>query len=88
MSPTLEEGYVVIVDTAQREARRLRGQMVVARKDGEVTVKWLREMRKRYLLVPQHTSPRFEIQELSEDDGWALVGVVIHWIGFPPPLKK
>ena len=88
MSPVLEDGYVVVVDTAQTEARRLRGHMVVARYGEEVTIKWLRELKGRYILVPQRTSPRFDIQEIDEADGWGLVGAVVHWIGFPPPTRR
>ena len=87
MSPILEDGYVVVVDTAQTEAKRLKGQIVVARSEGEVTVKWLRAMGRSYLLVPQNVSGRYELQELKEGDGWGIVGCVLHWLGFPPSKR-
>jgi transcriptional regulator with XRE-family HTH domain len=89
MSPTLEDGYIVVVDTAQRDPKKLVQRMVAARdQEGGVTVKWLREAGGMYLLVPQKTSPRFEVSMVSEESGWGIIGAVIHWMGFPPPVRK
>jgi SOS-response transcriptional repressor LexA len=89
MSPTLEDGYVVVVDTAQRDPKHLVRRLVAARDaEGGVTVKWLRQAGGMYILVPQHTAPRYEVAPLSESSGWQIIGVVIHWIGFPPVVRK
>lgn len=82
MSPVLENGYLVVVDTAVREPKRLVGRMIAARDpEGGVTVKWLREVEGTLLLVAQHTSLRF--QPIILHPGWGIVGEVVWWIGKP-----
>jgi SOS-response transcriptional repressor LexA len=88
MSPLLCDGYIVIIDTAQRDPKKLVGKMVAARDASGVTIKWLRKDNDLYMLVPQHTSPRFPITVLREGDGWGIVGAVVQWLGFPPAGKK
>ena len=89
MSPMLEDGYIVAVDTSQTDRARLHGQMVAARDpEGGVTIKWLRLVGKQEMLLPQHTSKRHQPAVLSfgDDDnetGWAIVGRVLWWIGMP-----
>ncbi|HEX7289473.1 MAG TPA: S24 family peptidase [Candidatus Angelobacter sp.] len=90
MSPILEEGYIVAVDTAQQDHAHLHGQMVAARDpEGGVTVKWLRRVGRDWMLVPQHTSKRHQpvilTREGSEDGeaSWQIVGKVLWWIGMP-----
>jgi transcriptional regulator with XRE-family HTH domain len=82
MSPVLESGYIAMVDTADQDPKRLLGEMVAARDpDGAVTIKWLREVEGRLMLVAQHTSLRF--QPIFLHPGWGIVGKVIRWIGLP-----
>jgi SOS-response transcriptional repressor LexA len=87
MSPVLEPGYIVAVDTAQTDRARLYNQMVAARDpEGGVTIKWLRRSGKNAVLVPQHTSRRHPIIMLGpeeEESGWHIVGKVLWWIGMP-----
>jgi SOS-response transcriptional repressor LexA/DNA-binding transcriptional regulator YiaG len=88
MSPLLEDGYIVAVDTSQTDRARLHGQMVAARDpEGGVTIKWLRKVGKQEILLPQHTSKRHQPIILSpleeQDTGWAVVGRVLWWIGMP-----
>jgi SOS-response transcriptional repressor LexA len=89
MSPMLEDGYIVAVDTAQKDRTRLHGQMVAARDpEGGVTIKWLRLVGKQEILMAQHTSKRHQPVFLSSGDaenetGWASVGRVLWWIGMP-----
>lgn len=87
MAPIICDGYVVILDIAQRDPRQLIGRMVAAREGDGITVKWLRRDRNEYLLVPQHVSPRIPVRIMREEDGWGIVGVVIKWIGYPPSGK-
>ena len=87
MSPIIESGYIVLVDTSQRDPRALIGDMVVAREGDAVTVKWLRKEDKFYQLVPQHTSVRHPVRILTEDQDFGIVGKVIQWIGQPPKKK-
>jgi SOS-response transcriptional repressor LexA len=84
MSPTVEDGYMIVVDTYRQEPRDLNGKMVVARDpEGNCTVKWLRRVGKEFMLVPQHTSPRHNPVIMREDPRWRLLGVVLFWIGKP-----
>ena len=84
MSPILEEGYKIFVDTSDTDARRLVKQMVVAREGDGVTVKWLRRDGKFLLLVPQNTTPRNPVKVIDPDDpAVSIVGRVVRWIGEP-----
>jgi transcriptional regulator with XRE-family HTH domain len=88
MSPILEEGYIVAIDTADREPKRLVKHMVAASDpDGGVTIKWLRKSAGELLLVPQHVSVRYYPVILTKEAGWRIVGRVMWWIGQPPPPK-
>jgi SOS-response transcriptional repressor LexA len=84
MSPIIEDGYVVLIDSSQRDPRRLIGQMVAAREGDAVTIKWLRKEGKFYQLVPQHTSVRHPVRVLTVDQDFGIVGRVVKWIGEPP----
>jgi SOS-response transcriptional repressor LexA len=88
MAPIICDGYLVIVDAAQRDPKSLVGQMVAAREGDGVTIKWLRKDKDTYLLVPQHVSPRIPVRVMREEDDWSIVGVVLKWIGYPPPTGK
>lgn len=88
MVPTIYPGYVVFIDTSRRDPKRLVGQMVAAREGDGVTIKWLRKDKDAYLLVPQHVSPRIPIRIMRAEDDWAIVGVVVKWIGYPLPVRK
>lgn len=84
MSPILEEGYKLFVDTSDTDPRRLVKQMVVARDNDGITVKWLRRDGKFFLLVPQNTTPRNPVKVLDpEYTDVAIVGRVVRWIGEP-----
>jgi SOS-response transcriptional repressor LexA len=88
MSPILEAGYIVAIDTSQVDPRRLHGNMVAARApDGGVTIKWLRKSGKDLMLIPQHTSMRHQpvvLPATEEDHEWGIVGRVLWWLGTPP----
>ena len=89
MSPILESGYIAILNIASRDAKLLDGRMVAARDGDGITIKWLRKQsRDLYLLVPQHTSPRHQIQIMQPDGEWSIVGEVLKWIGEPPSPPK
>ena len=88
MSPILENGYLAFIDVAVREPAKLVGKMVAARDGTGVTLKWLRKQSKLYLLVPQHTSPRHQVQVMQDEGEWSIVGEVIGWFGTPPPERK
>ena len=83
MSPVLEQGYIAVVDTAAHDAQKLIGRMVAARDpEGAVTIKWLRRVEGKLMLLPQHTSLRFQPIFLNPE--WGIVGEVVWWIGQVP----
>ncbi|HWR36000.1 MAG TPA: S24 family peptidase [Clostridia bacterium] len=84
MTPILEDGFVVCVDTHEQDHSHLYNEMVAARDpDGGVTVKWLRKVGADDMLIAQHTSPRFPPVLLSREPGWRIIGRVLFWIGRP-----
>lgn len=88
MSPLIEDGYLIIVDTAAREPGALVNEMVAAVDSrGDSTVKWLRLVDGEYMLLPQHTSPRLPPILISRTEGWRIAGRVLRWIGQPPPAR-
>jgi SOS-response transcriptional repressor LexA len=88
MSPILEDGYIVLVDTTQRDPKKLVNEMVAARdSEGGVTFKWLRKMKNVYVLMPNHTSLRHDPIVIDSDDDYAVVGRIVHFIGQPPRPK-
>jgi SOS-response transcriptional repressor LexA len=93
MLPILDDGYIALIDTSVRDPKRLVNQMVAARADDGVTIKWLRREKSHgtdmYLLVPQHTSQRHPVRVITEgSDSVSIVGKVVKWIGEPPPPRK
>ncbi len=88
MSPILESGYIAIVDVTQRDPKKIINRMVAARERDGVTIKWLRHQDGLYLLVPQHTSQDHPVRVMREEGEWSIAGVVVKWIGQPPPPKK
>jgi SOS-response transcriptional repressor LexA len=85
MSPVLEEGYIVAIDTADRDPKKLVAQMVAARDpEGGVTIKWLRRVGEEMMLIAQHTSPRYNPIFLDRERGWIIIGRVLFWIGKSP----
>ena len=88
MAPIVNDGYIVVVDVAQQDPKRLTEHMVAAREGDGVTIKWLRKDKDVYLLVPQHVSPRIPVRIMRQEDDWGIVGVVLKWIGYPEPARK
>ena len=93
MLPILDDGYIALVDTSVRDPKRLVNQMVAARADDGVTIKWLRREKGHgsdmYLLVPQNTSQRHPVRVITEgSESVSIVGIVVKWIGEPPPPRK
>lgn len=88
MSPVLEPGYIIAVDTAQTDRARLYNQMVAARDpEGGVTIKWFRKSGTAEMLLPNHTSKRHQPVVLAPpaegEQGWTIIGKVLWWIGMP-----
>lgn len=89
MSPILEDGYIALLDVSQRQPSKLVGKMVAARQGDGITLKWLRRQKGDiYLLVPQNTSQRHDIEFVSQEGDWSIVGEVVKWIGQPHLPKR
>ncbi len=84
MWPIIDDGYIVLVDTSERDPKRLIGEMVAAREGDGVTIKWLRKEGRFFHLVPQHTSVRHPVRILTPDEDFGVIGRVLKWIGEPP----
>jgi SOS-response transcriptional repressor LexA len=84
MSPTLLDGYTVVVDTADDKRSSLYGEMVAARDpEGGVTIKWFRKAGDHEILLPQHTSLDYEPIVITGNDEWKIIGKVVWWVGRP-----
>jgi len=88
MAPIINDGYIVIINTSQRDPKRLIERMVAAREGDGVTIKWLRKDGDIYMLVPQHVSPRYQVRVMRPEGDFSIVGAVVRWIGEPPPVRK
>jgi SOS-response transcriptional repressor LexA len=87
MADILLDGYIVFVNIHSRDPRRLIGHMVAAAEGEGVTIKWLRKSGKNFVLMPQHISLRHEVRVLREDE-LRIIGEVVKFIGYPPPVRK
>ena len=88
MSPILNDGYVVLIDTTQRDPKKLVEKMVAAREGDGVTIKWLRHADGVYMLQPQHSSARHQVRVMKSESDHSIVGAVVMWIGQPVPVKR
>jgi SOS-response transcriptional repressor LexA len=84
MAPIILDGHIVLVDVSERDPKKLIEQMVAAREDNGVTIKWLRKDGPLFMLVPQHTSKRHPVRIMKPSDDFAIVGKVVMWLGMPP----
>jgi SOS-response transcriptional repressor LexA len=92
MSPLVNHGYYVLIDSAQTDITRLAGHMVAARAPQGCTVKWLRKDQDSgfYLLVPHHVSESYPIRTITPENQheFGIIGRVVRWIGEPKPPGK
>lgn len=88
MAPIVNDGYIVIVNTGQRDPKKLIERMVAAREGDGITIKWLRRDGDLYLLVPQHVSTRHPVRVMRPEGDFSIVGAVVKWIGEPPQIRK
>jgi SOS-response transcriptional repressor LexA len=92
MAPLVNSGYYVLIDTSEREPKRLAGHMVAARSPHGCTVKWLRKSTDTgyYQLIPQHVSEEYPIRTITPQNvhEFGLIGRVVKWIGEPKPPRR
>jgi len=88
MTPILDDGYIVLIDTAQRDPKRAVERMVAARDGDGITIKWLRQDGDIYMLVPNHTTPRHAVRIMRAEGNASICGVVVKIIADPPKPRK
>jgi repressor LexA len=83
MWPIIDEGFIVLVDTSQRDPKRLIDNIVAAREGDGVTIKYLKKRDRSFILTSAHPSPAHPTIVLTPDKDVAIIGKVIKWIGQP-----
>ena len=83
MSPLIEDGSVIIVDTASTDVPMLDRKIVVAsHRDQGLKACWLRQVGTSQMLVPENS--HYAPEEYSANKNWSLLGEVVWWITTPP----
>lgn len=73
----------MVIDTAQREPKRLVDKIVAARDGDGVTIKHLRRTGETFVLSAYNQQSSFPVTIFDEASGYSIVGVVTNWISFP-----
>jgi SOS-response transcriptional repressor LexA len=83
MSPLIDNGSVVAVDSTEQTKSKLSDRIVIATRDEQqFKIAWLRESRGEYFLAPENREfPPFPI---SGDSRWRIIGRVLWWITSAP----
>ncbi len=83
MSPLIEDGSVIIVDTASTDLAKLDKKIVVAsHRDQGLKATWLRQVGPLHMLVAEN--PQYAPEEYSAKNHWSMLGEVIWWVTTPP----
>ncbi len=83
MSPLIEPGSVIIIDTSSKDAAHLDRKIVVAsNRDQGLKVAWFNHVGSADVLISEN--PKYPPSEISAKDHWSLLGEVIWWITMPP----
>lgn len=87
MSPLIDNGSVVAVDTTEQSRAKLSGHIVVATRDEQsFKLAWLRESRGEYFLTPENRE--FAPISVHSDSRWRIIGRVLWWITSAPDGKE
>jgi SOS-response transcriptional repressor LexA len=84
MAPTINDGYIIAVDSSQTDRKKLDGKIVVAwNKDTGLTVSRFRRYDHTETLQPEN--PQYQSVTLgSKKNTWKIVATVLWWIGRAP----
>lgn len=83
MSPMIQDGYVVAVDSSQIDMNSLDGKIVIAwHKDQGLTISRLRLYDQTVVLVPENTD--YTAVTITAKHPWKIVATVLWWIGRAP----
>lgn len=77
MAPLIGEGYLVAVDAAVSDPRKLQGKIVVAQIDRSITIRWLDRLGEQWALTPANEA--FPKHSLRPED--RVIGRVAFWYG-------
>ena len=79
----IEDGSVIIVDTARADVPTLDRKILVAsHRDQGLKACWLRQVGASHILVPEN--PHYAPEEYSANKNWSLLGEVVWWITTHP----
>jgi len=83
MSPVIQDGYFVAVDSSQIDLNNLDGRIVIAwHKDEGLTISRLRIYDHTAVLVPENSE--YEAVTINARQPWKIVATVLWWIGKAP----
>ena len=83
MAPTIEDGYVLVVDSSQIDKEKLNGKIVIAwSKDSGLAVSRFR--RYDHTETLQSDNPQYESVTLGKRNNWKIIAKVLWWIGQAP----
>jgi transcriptional regulator with XRE-family HTH domain len=83
MSPLIEEGSVIIVDTSSKDPLHLDRKVVVAsHRDHGLRVAWLNRVGSTEVLISENN--QYPPADMAGKNPWAILGEVIWWITMPP----
>ena len=83
MSPLIQDGCILAVDSSQNDQIQLNGKIVIAwQKDRGLTVSRLRRFDHTEVLEPENRG--YESITLSAQHRWTILGKVLWWIAMAP----
>ena len=83
MAPVIYDGYILAVDSSQRDASELNGKVVVAwNRDLGLTVSRLQRYGNTEVLRPENRA--YEPIVLDGKNEWKILAKVLWWIGEAP----
>jgi SOS-response transcriptional repressor LexA len=83
MSPLIHDGYILAVDSSQKEIGELNGKIVIAwHRDKGLTASRLKRF--DHTIVLQSENANYESITLSGKQKWKIVAKVLWWIGKAP----
>lgn len=83
MRPLIQDGFVLAVDSSQRDMNKLNGKIVIAwNKDRGLTVSRIRQYDHTTVLQPEN--PEYESVTVSKANKWKILARVLWWIGKAP----